>query len=372
MPSRGREGIATSRRSQTSRGPAWTVGPHIANCLRTPFSSRRPRRAESLDRLPATHILLRAAISELPVAGTLNRNVRGTPAQPQQYANVPLVDESLRVAARTNGEPAIPQPRHHRENAFAHQAVILAAGEGSRLRESRTSKPKPLTEVGGLTLLERAVRNCRDTDASDIVVVLGYQADAIKVQLPTLSKRYDIRIRTAISHDWHLGNGTSVLAAAAYINEPFLLVMCDHLVHPDLLVKLLEADDGARTCALAVDCQPALVRDAAEATKIAFDGPRIAAIGKSLLAYDAIDTGVFLCRGKLFDALREAAASGHHSLSEAVQLLAAVGEVAWVSSGGQPWVDVDTPDDLRYVRSLFASGAWSDMDGAIEAVEVSL
>ena len=240
------------------------------------------------------------------------------------------------------------------------------------MRESRASEPKPLTEIGGLTLLERAVRNCRDAGASDIVVVLGYQAVAIQVLLPQLSERYDIRIRTAISRDWHLGNGTSVLAAAAYINEPFLLVMCDHLVHPDLLVKLLEADDGARTCALAVDCQPALVRDAAEATKIAFDGPRIAAIGKSLLAYDAIDTGVFLCRDKLFDALREAAASGHHSLSEAVQLLAAVGEVAWVSSGGQPWVDVDTPDDLRYVRSLFASGAWPDMDGAIEAVEVSL
>lgn len=255
-------------------------------------------------------------------------------------------------------EHAIQSPRDDRTTPSSYQAVILAAGAGSRLRESRESAPKPLTEVAGFTLLEHAVRVCHDAGVSDIVVVLGYEGDEIRMRLPELVARHEMPIRAATNEDWQLGNGASVLAAAPYVHSPFLLMMCDHLIHPDLLTKLIGADRPSKNCTLAIDPDPSRCRDVEEATKILFDGPRIAAIGKSLPSYDAIDTGVFLCRELLFDALREAAADGQHSLSEAVQLLATRGEVTWVSSDGLPWIDVDTPDDLQYARGLLAGGVW--------------
>jgi len=269
---------------------------------------------------------------------------------------------------RHEGDASIQAPTQTRANPSPYQAVILAAGEGSRLR-SQESDLKPLTRVAGLSLLERAVRNCRDAGVSDIVLVLGYQEDKIRTQLRELAERYQVGIRSATNEDWHLGNGGSVLAAAPYIDRPFLLMMCDHLIHPRLLMKLLDADNAIRTCALAVDCQPALVRDVEEATKVLFDGFRIAAIGKSLPTYDAIDTGLFLCRELVFDALRQAAASGRHSLSDGVQLLATRGEVAWVSSDGLPWVDVDTPDDLSYARALVVGGGWPAIGAATAPVD---
>ena len=73
---------------------------------------------------------------------------------------------------------------------------------------------------------------------------------------------------------------------------------------------------------------------------------RIIAIGKRLASYDGVDTGVFLCRPPIFDALREGAADGDHSLGGAVQRLALRGEVTWAPAGGLFWQDVDTPHDL--------------------------
>lgn len=251
-------------------------------------------------------------------------------------------------------------------------AVILAAGEGTRLRSHQDDPPKPLKSVAGMSLLERAVLVCRDAGVSDIVVVIGFgQAELLPV-LAELRVRHHVRIRPAVSERWRLGNGASVLAAQGYVHDPFFLMMCDHVVDPRFLTRLIESDDGRRTCALVVDRNPAAVVDVHEATKVQTDGDALVAIAKTLETYDAVDTGVFLCRSGLFDALAEAALQGRHSLSDGVQLLASRGEAACVDSEGMYWVDVDTAaDHERAVQILLAEAqrpaATGDAYGIAEA-----
>jgi choline kinase len=55
---------------------------------------------------------------------------------------------------------------------------------------------------------------------------------------------------------------------------------------------------------------PPTPEQAAEATKVRRDGSRIVAIGKDLVEYDALDTGVFVCSPLLFDALERSRAQG--------------------------------------------------------------
>ena len=52
--------------------------------------------------------------------------------------------------------------------------VILAAGMGSRIRESGQDKPKPLVQVGGLPLLKRTILTARKAGVEHFVVILGY------------------------------------------------------------------------------------------------------------------------------------------------------------------------------------------------------
>jgi choline kinase len=234
-------------------------------------------------------------------------------------------------------------------------AVILAAGEGSRLRSGPEALPKPLTLLAGDTLLDRAVASCVVAGVTEIVVVVGFRREVLKPAVEALSARYDVSIRAAVSQRWRLGNGASVLASEPYLDGPFFLMMCDHVFDPRFLERLLDADDGRRPVAVVVDRDIELVPDLNEATKTRIEGLRVTAIGKHLTAFDAVDTGVFLCRPQLYDALHEAAARGGHTLSDAVQLLARRGQAGWVDSDGLPWIDVDTVGDLLLAEALLAN-----------------
>ncbi len=229
-------------------------------------------------------------------------------------------------------------------------AVILAAGQGSRLCLP-DDPPKPLMELLGLPLLERSVCTARDAGVRRFVVVVGHRQREVESCAASIASRLGVRIDIAESRLWRRGNGASALASEPYVDGRFFLLMADHLYPTSFLTRLIEQDDGARACALVVDHDLDRVYDLPEATKVRTAGREIVAIGKQLSDFDAADTGVFLCRPSLFDALRDSAARGRHTLGEAVQLLAARGEVAWAPAGGLLWQDVDTPEDMAVARA---------------------
>ena len=61
------------------------------------------------------------------------------------------------------------------------KGIILAAGEGKRLRPLTKDRPKSMIEFGKMTLLQRQINVMRECDVNDIVVVTGYKADKIDI-----------------------------------------------------------------------------------------------------------------------------------------------------------------------------------------------
>ena len=233
------------------------------------------------------------------------------------------------------------------------KAVILAAGSGSRLRSGNTGRPKPLTSLLGLTLIERAILSCREAGVTEFLVVVGYEKESLLPYLEDLENRYkNISIQVVENPCWELGNGTSVLACEPYLSGPFLLLMCDHIFDPLILQRLLAAEDGSGNCWLAVDTTFRIRLDMKDATKVRIEGGRMKAIGKGVFPFNGIDTGLFLCHPIIFDALRAAQAEGDFSLSGGVQKLIDAHKMRWVPTDGLLWYDVDTPRALNYARSL--------------------
>ena len=58
--------------------------------------------------------------------------------------------------------------------------MILAGGEGTRLRPLTFSIPKPLLPVGKTPILQRIIEQLRDSGISDIVLATGYQAELVR------------------------------------------------------------------------------------------------------------------------------------------------------------------------------------------------
>jgi choline kinase len=90
-----------------------------------------------------------------------------------------------------------------------------------------------------------------------------------------------------------------------------------------------------------------------DATKVRCIGNYITDIGKQIKCYDAIDTGMFLCRPAIFDWLESAMIDGNCSLSDGMRLMALQRKLRAFDIGDAMWQDVDTPDALAYARRLF-------------------
>jgi len=217
-------------------------------------------------------------------------------------------------------------------------AVLLAAGEGSRLRAAAPFKP--LCPVAGVPLIDRALAGLAAAGIGRAIVVTGYGADVVEAHLR--GSDWPLAVEWVRTPDHRLPNGVSALAAAAMLGSGgAVLAMCDHAVEPALYRRLAEAGAG-NGAALGVDRRlghPWV--DPADVTCVGTDGPggaRITAIGKGLAPHDAYDTGVFAAGPALFGALARLPSP---SLTEGMRALAARGLARAVDCSDLAWIDVD-------------------------------
>ncbi|MBT5774004.1 MAG: NTP transferase domain-containing protein [Dehalococcoidia bacterium] len=226
-------------------------------------------------------------------------------------------------------------------------AVVLAAGAGTRLGAAQSRIPKPLTNLRGVPLLNRALHSVQAAGIERAVVVAGYRAELVEAQARSAATSLDLDVTVVTNPRWMTGNGSSLLAAAPHVPSRCIVVMADHLTPPSFLRLLVDSTEDAAGL-LVVDSNPDSVHDLDDATKVRLTASRIVAIGKQLQPFDAVDTGAFLFDRRIFDSLRTASAAGHDELSAAVQRLADDGLMHAVPSDGSFWCDIDTPEDLAF------------------------
>lgn len=224
----------------------------------------------------------------------------------------------------------------------ARDALIIAAGYGSRLADR--SPCKPLTPIAGVPLIELAVRQAAAAGSRRVVVVTGHCAGELEDFLARLSSRSGIAVVAERVGDWSKPNGWSVLAGAQRIAGDYLLLMADHLFEPTTLASLSSQGASNRGVTLAIDRRldnPLIDPDDATWVRLGGSG-RITAIGKALDRPDAVDCGAFLATDELAQAIARAIADGAPgSLSDGMQRLADIGRAATMPVGDAWWLDVD-------------------------------
>ena len=232
------------------------------------------------------------------------------------------------------------------------EAVILTAGEGSRLRGSDKTFLKPFVPVLGRPLISYALDALTRAGIKTVHFVVGYESERMIAQLKRL-----VRCRLTASFienpDWGKQNGISLLAAAGHVGAPFLLTMSDHLFDDAIIGCLLENFDPG-LLNIALDRKLDSVFDLHDAMKVQTRGNKVIGIGKNLREFDAIDAGLFVCPLEIFDYLERAKSDNSQndcSLADAVRLMASNDKVRGIDIGESWWQDVDTPQMLRHAET---------------------
>ena len=131
------------------------------------------------------------------------------------------------------------------------KCLIIAAGEGKRLKNRGESKP--LTTLLGLSLIERALLISKKSGLTDFYVVIGYNGENLKKHLKSISRTRKINITIIHNNEYKKENGISVLRAKDFIKENFVLLMSDHIFDELILTKMKEQKIADDEIILAVD-----------------------------------------------------------------------------------------------------------------------
>jgi choline kinase len=184
------------------------------------------------------------------------------------------------------------------------------------------------------------------------VIVAGYRAHLIRRWLSDRSVA-GASVTLIENAEYHKANGVSALAAKAEFNEPFLLLMSDHIFESATAKALLQQPLAEDEVILAVDTELDRIFDLDDATKVRCEGNHVVEIGKHLARYNALDTGMFLCSPALFSCLESVKENGDCSLSDGMRKLAQQRKLRAFDIGGGHWQDVDSPEALEHVERIF-------------------
>ncbi len=230
-------------------------------------------------------------------------------------------------------------------------AVILAAGRGARLAPLTDRRPKCLLPVGGRAILDRQLDALTRAGVCEVAVITGHAADAIEAHL---AGRPGVRSVRNVSHSTADNLASCHAARDHFTGEASLLLNGDTLFEDGVLDDLLAAEPVP--IVIAIDRKP---HYDADDMKIMTTDTRLRRIGKDLAQADGEAIGITLLRGAgraLF--LRHVAAlltapGGERALyPEALDALAAQGQVSVRSIHGRRWIEIDTPHDLAAAEAL--------------------
>ncbi len=232
---------------------------------------------------------------------------------------------------------------------MTQRAVILAAGKGERLVKG-VPYPKPMKPILGTPLIGRILRSLAAGGVREVAVVTGHLGETLRGYLQ--SEDFGCALHFFDNDEIDKPNGTSLLKAKAFVTEPTLLLMSDHLWSQGLLRAVRESTLPQDDLVLGIDYDIEACVDLDDATKVKLDGNRIVEISKTLPSYGALDTGVFRIGPSMIEALQALDGPEGCSLSQGVAALAAKGRAWGADVGVATWVDVDTPLAYAHAEKL--------------------
>lgn len=238
-------------------------------------------------------------------------------------------------------------PRFDRSNV---EAVILAAGRGSRLGGAIDNVPKCLAEVAGTSLVEHQLSILRSAGIHRICVVTGYKAAAV---------REAVGDRAEFVHNerWAKTNSLYSLSLCRdKLRGPVVVMNCDVLLNAAVLERLLE-------CSYSAFAYDSSSGSDAEHMKVELADDYLTAMNKQLPGHriQGENVGILYFRKWALRLLfREAEAllqEGGRTmwLAAAVERLVRWIPLRGVNIAGLPWIEIDFPEDLAAARQKFAS-----------------
>ena len=237
------------------------------------------------------------------------------------------------------------------------KAIILSAGQGSRLGHLTDDRPKCLIDFGGRTLLDRQLDTLAGAGVNEAVVVAGFRDDLVEKAIAARSGGPNVRI---IFNPFYkvADNLGSLFMAREHLAGDCLVWNGDTLVSDQLMARVV-GNDQPGIC-VTIDRKPDYDED--DMKVVVGDGGRLEAIGKRISAgVNGESIGLLAFRGggagQFLEAIERDIRTSEGTTIWYLRVIHHIAERAQVWTldiSGEQWGEVDFPDDVERARALVA------------------
>ncbi|WP_121741154.1 sugar phosphate nucleotidyltransferase [Natronorubrum halophilum] len=234
-------------------------------------------------------------------------------------------------------------------------AIVLAAGEGVRLRPLTRHRPKPMLPAGTKPILEHVFDHLIDAGISELTVVVGYGRTTVQSHFGPSYRGVPIAY---VTQEKQLGSAHALAAAASRIEEPVLVVNGDQLVDRSIIADTIDRHESSGGATLGVIADAAVADYGGVITDTDGSVTEIVENPTDDRSY-WLNAGVYALNPRAIEIMTGIdSTAGEYSLVDGLSaLIETETTVAAVTTDGM-WIDATFPWDLLTVaETLLETGA---------------
>ncbi len=218
------------------------------------------------------------------------------------------------------------------------KAVILAAGEGKRLRPFTEDMPKVMLPIANKPILEYVIEALADNNIRNIIMVVGYKKESIMSYFGDGNK-WGVEINY-VFQEKQIGTAHALLQAKDYIDDEFLVLPGDNIIDKECIAKLIKEKEKALVI------EESELSSKYGVVKIS-DGYISQFEEKPVVAEtNIISTGIYKFEPDIIDLVEQFVSEGKNNLTDVIQHIIKSGEKIKGIKGNGKWKDAVYPWDL--------------------------
>ena len=236
------------------------------------------------------------------------------------------------------------------------KAVILAAGEGSRLRPFTETMPKVMLPVANKPILGYVVDAVKNSGIDEIILVVGYKKEVI---MEYFEDYEDVKI-TYVIQDKQLGTSHALMQVEEHIQDSFIVLSGDNIIDQRSISKLIK-NESKYSVLIKEHYYPSkygAVFVEKNILKKIVEKPKEETAG-------FISTGIYKLHSSVFEIVEDLSSQGVYALSSVIQTLLDQGQMVGTVTADL-WMDVVYPWDLIHVNEAVIQNTPVSTGGIIE------
>jgi glucose-1-phosphate thymidylyltransferase len=234
------------------------------------------------------------------------------------------------------------------------QAVILAAGEGQRLRPFTVNRPKVMLSIAGKPILQYVIEALAKNGIRDIVLVVGYRKEQVFDYMGS-GEQFGVNL-TYVTQERQLGTAHALAQAKGVIKNGFLVLPGDNLIEADTIARFARVKPNAVLIKR--------VDNPARYGVVILDRSRVKEVVEKpeVVGSNIVSTGIYAFTADIFDFIEP-----ELGLPDVLNKMLAQGQVINAEETDGTWLDVIYPWDILNLNGAILRQIQDNLSGIIEA-----